>query len=245
MKYLRPWIKFSGVFIVLCWYLGLLLFYSTIKGKNTERGFRYRRKFCAAALSILKINYKQVGILQQGACLYVSNHRSMLDPLIQLGHLDAYIVSKAEVGNYPVLGRGAKETGIILVHRHDHNSRRAALDAIEEKLLSGFQVLIYPEATTHGGDLTGEFKKGAIEMAFRKGIPIVPVMIEYPDSNYYWTDGSLLSYFKRLFASRTSHEVNGCIGFPLTRKSPDTIVEDTRALINQMIIDTRSKSHNS
>ncbi len=166
----------------------------------------------------------------------------MLDPLIQLGHIDAYIVSKAEVGNYPVLGRGAKETGIILVHRHDHTSRRAALDAIEEKLLSGFQVLIYPEATTHGGDLTGEFKKGAIEMAFRKGIPIVPVMIEYPDAGYYWTDSSLLSYFKRLFAPRTTHYVSGMIGLPLKSKSPDTIVEDTRALINQMITDARSKS---
>lgn len=227
---------------MLCWYLGQLLLYSAFKGKNTERGFHYRRKFCKAALSILNIHFQQDGHLQLGACLYVSNHRSMLDPLIQLGSIDAYIVSKAEVGNYPVLGRGAKETGIILVHRHDHNSRRAALDAIEEKLLSGFQVLIYPEATTHGGDLTGEFKKGAIEMAFRKGIPIVPMMIEYPDSSYYWTDGSLLAYFKRLFASRKSHKVNGRIGFPMTSKSPDTIVEDTRALIDRMIKDTRTKS---
>lgn len=227
---------------MLCWYLGQLLVCSAIKGRDTERGFRYRRKFCNAALSILNIHYQQKGNLQTGACLYVSNHRSMLDPLIQLGHIDAYIVSKAEVGNYPVLGRGAKETGIILVHRHDHTSRRAALDAIEEKLLSGFQVLIYPEATTHGGDLTGEFKKGAIEMAFRKGIPIVPVMIEYPDAGYYWTDSSLLSYFKRLFAPRTIHYVSGMIGLPLKSKSPDTIVEDTRALINQMITDARSKS---
>lgn len=183
--------------------------------------------------------------MQPGACLYVSNHRSMLDPLIQLGYIDAFIVSKAEVGSYPVLGRGARETGIILVHRHDHSSRRAALDAIEEKLISGYPVLIYPEATTHGGDLTGDFKKGAIEMAFQKGIPIVPVMIEYPDAGYYWTDSSLLSYFKRLFASRTTHFVNGSIGFPLSSKSPDNIVEDTRAFINKMITDTRSKSRSS
>lgn len=226
----------------MSWYLCQLLLLSALMGKNIERGFRYRRKFCSAALSILNIHYQQEGQLQPGACLYVSNHRSMLDPLIQLGFIDAFIVSKAEVGNYPVLGRGAKETGIILVHRHDHNSRRAALDAIEEKLLSGFPVLIYPEGTTHGGDLTGDFKKGAIEMAFQKDIPIVPVMIEYPDAEYYWTDSSLLSYFKRLFASGTAHHVSGSIGLPLKSKSPDTIVEDTRALINQMITETRSKS---
>lgn len=226
---------------MLCWYLSQLLVCSAIKGKNPERGFRYRRKFCVAALSILNIRYQQDGHLQPGACLYVSNHRSMLDPLIQLGHIDAFIVSKAEVGNYPVLGRGAKETGIILVHRHDHNSRKAALDAIEEKLLEGYPVLIYPEATTHGGNLTGDFKKGAIEMAFRKGIPIVPVMIEYPDAGYYWTDSSLLSYFKRLFSSGISHEVRGRIGFPLKNESTDTLVEDIRALINAMIIEARLK----
>lgn len=226
---------------MLCWFLGQLLFASTIKGKNTERGFRYRRKFCKSALSILNIHYQQDGHLHPGACLYVSNHRSMLDPLIQLGSIDAYIVSKAEVGNYPILGRGAKETGIILVHRHDLNSRRAALDAIEQKLLSGFQVLIYPEATTYGGDLTGDFKKGAIEMAFRIGIPIVPVAIEYPDQGYYWTDGPLLAYFKRIFSTGSSHQVSGIIGLPLQSKSPDTIVEDTRALIDKMIIEARSK----
>ena len=242
MKHLRPWIKLSGVFISLCWYLSQLLISSAIKGKDTGRGFQYRRKFCSSALSILRIYYKQEGVLQPGACLYVSNHRSMLDPLIQLGRIDAYIVSKAEVGNYPVLGRGAKETGIILVHRHDHNSRRAALDAIEEKLMAGLPVLIYPEATTYGGDLTGDFKKGAIEMAFRKGIPVVPVAIEYPGKDYYWTDGPLLAYFKRIFSSGSSHQVQGIIGFPIQSKSPDTIVEDTRALINQMIIDARSKS---
>lgn len=226
---------------MLCWYLGQLLVCTAIKGKSTERGFRYRRKFCGAALSILNIRYQQDGQLQPGACLYVSNHRSMLDPLIQLGQIDAFIVAKAEVGNYPVLGRGAKETGIILVHRHDHNSRRAALDAIEEKLLEGYPVLIYPEATTHGGNLTGDFKKGAIEMAFRRGIPIVPVMIEYPDAGYYWTDSSLLSYFKRLFSSGISHEVRGSIGFPLENESTDTLVEDIRAIINALIIDARLK----
>ena len=173
--------------------------------------------------------------------MYVSNHRSMLDPLIQLGYIDAFIVSKAEVGSYPVLGRGAKETGIILVHRHDSTSRKYALEAIEEKLRSSLPVLIYPEATTHGGDLTGDFKRGAIEMARRLNIPIVPVMIEYPDSSYYWVDGSLMEYFKNLFAYAHDHKVFGRVGEVMKSNSPESIVEDTRAVINDMILDVRAK----
>lgn len=242
MKSIRPWLKLSLVVMVLIWYLSLLLIITAISGRKTETGFRYRRKFCRSALSILRINYSQSGAVQQGACLFVSNHRSMLDPLIQLGHIDTFILSKAEVGTYPILGRGAKETGIILVHRHDHNSRKAALDAIDEKLRSGYPVLIYPEGTTKDGDLTGEFRKGAIEMAYQRRIPIVPVMIEYPDPGYYWTDGSLLDYFKRLFATRKHHIVSGKIGLPIQSKSPGTIVSDTRASIDAMILEARAHS---
>jgi 1-acyl-sn-glycerol-3-phosphate acyltransferase len=245
MKAIRPWLKFTLVGLVLVWYLGRLLIISSLKGKSIERGFRFRRKFCRTALSILNIQYHHSGFEHNGACLYVSNHRSMLDPLIQLAYIDAFIVSKAEVGNYPVLGRGAKETGIILVHRHDHNSRKAALDVIEATLKSGYPVLVYPEGTTYGGEFTGDFRKGAIDLAFSKGIPVVPVVIEYPDAGYYWTDDSLLGYFKRLFSAFGTHHVVGEIGKEMKNGSPDHLVEDTRAAINMMMINARSKFKNN
>ena len=240
MKNLRPWIKLTAVFIVLCWYLGRLLVLNSVKGKNTERGFRFRRKFCRKAISILNIKYQHTNAYTGGVCLYVSNHRSMLDPLIQLGYMDVFIVSKAEVGSYPVLGRGAKETGIILVHRHDQTSRRYALEAIEEKLREGFPVLIYPEATTYGGDLTGDFKRGAIESARRLNIPVVPVMIEYPDKKYYWVDDPLLTYFKNIFSSPGVHHVKGKVGYEIKSNSPESIVEETRAAIDRMILEARA-----
>jgi 1-acyl-sn-glycerol-3-phosphate acyltransferase len=164
----------------------------------------------------------------------------MLDPLIQLGYMDVFIVSKAEVGSYPVLGRGAKETGIILVHRHDQASRRYALEVIEEKLREGFPVLIYPEGTTFGGDLTGDFRRGAIEMARRIGIPVVPVMIEYPDQSYYWVDDPLLTYFKRILSSPISHKVFGKVGAFIKNDSPTSLVEEIRAAINNMILEVRA-----
>ena len=213
---------------------------SAVRGKTVERGFRYRRKFCKSAISILGINYQHSGLAHEGSCLYVSNHRSMLDPLIQLAYLDAFIVSKAEVGNYPLLGLGARETGIILVHRHDQRSRKSALAAIEAKLLEGYPVLIYPEGTTNGGDLTAEFRRGAIELAHQSGIPVIPVMIEYPDSGYYWTDSPLMAYFSRLLSSPGKHEVSGRIGIPMENTSTENLVEDIRASIDAMIVEIRN-----
>src|SRR6187397_2343018 len=100
MPKLRLYLKISSVFLVLCWYLGRLLVINSLKGKDIERGFRFRRKFCRKAVSILNVWYQHSGSFNGGVCLYVSNHRSMLDPLIQLGYIDAFIVSKAEVGSY-------------------------------------------------------------------------------------------------------------------------------------------------
>jgi 1-acyl-sn-glycerol-3-phosphate acyltransferase len=177
-----------------------------------------------------------------GPCLYVSNHRSLLDPLIQLGYIDAFIVSKAEVGSYPLIGKGAKETGIILVHRESQSSRKAALSAIEKTLLSGYPVLIYPEGTTHGGDLPNDFRRGAIELASQLGIPIVPVMIEYPDSSYYWVDGTFMDYFIGKFSQKKWHRVWGRIGQSIPASGTSDFAQTARHQIEAMILDVR-KSH--
>ncbi len=236
---LRPWLKIIGVVFVLVWYLSGLLFKSFIKGKSLERGFRYRRKFCSAALKTLGIKYIKEGALFSGACLYVSNHRSMLDPLIELSWIDSFILSKAEVKDYPLLGTGAKESGVLFVDRDNHQSRKNALGDIESLLRSQNSVMIYPEGTTHYEDLTGEFRKGAIELAFDLEIPIVPVMIEYPDSGYYWAHEKLLDYFLRIFRSPNRITVKGKIGDPIHCEDKKDIVAMTQSAINQMILEAR------
>lgn len=163
----------------------------------------------------------------------------MLDPLIELSWIDTYILSKAEVGDYPLLGRGARETGVVFVHREDQQSRRLALNAIETLLKSQCSVLIYPEGTTHTGDLTGEFRKGAIELAFDLGIPIVPVMIEYPDHTYYWSHEKLLDYFLRIFRAPHRFTVKGKIGSQIICPDRKEIVARTQNEINQMIFQAR------
>ena len=235
----RPWIKLTFVVIVLAWYLGRLLLLSIFFGKSRERGFKFRQKFCLSAIRILGINYHREGRPFEGVCLYVSNHRSMLDPLIELSWIDTYILSKSEVGAYPLLGRGAKETGVVFVDRENHQSRKMALAAIETLLNSGSKVLIYPEGTTHTGDLTGEFRKGAIELAYDLDIPIVPVMIEYPDAGYYWSSETLLEYFVRIFSSPGQFSVKGIIGDQIMIQDRKEAVTQTQNEINKMILKAR------
>ncbi len=242
MSQFRAWFKLVLVVVVLMWYLVIYQIASLFQKKSIESGFRRRGRFCRQALRLLGIKYNHAGqSFSSGACLYVSNHRSLLDPLIQLGYIDAFIVSKAEVGSYPLIGKGAKETGIILVHRDSQSSRKAALGAIEEKLLAGYPVLIYPEGTTNGDDLTKEFRRGAIELASQHGIPIVPVMIEYPDPSYYWVDGSFMEYFIIKFSQPIKHQVWGQIGSPLEGTDKSNIAKNVRLQVDTMITDLRKK----
>jgi 1-acyl-sn-glycerol-3-phosphate acyltransferase len=240
MKNLRGWIKLVIMVLILIGYTLLFYLVTFFKGKTVERGFRFRARFCRQALRILGIKYKHEGeMYSKGPCLYVSNHRSLLDPLIQLGYIDAFIVSKAEVGSYPLLGKGAKETGIILVHRESQSSRKAALSAIEKTLVSGYPVLIYPEGTTHGGDLPNDFRRGAIELASQLGIPIVPVMIEYPDPSYYWVDGTFMEYFIGKFSQKKWHRVWGRIGQFIPPSGTSDYAQIARQQIEDMILEVR------
>ncbi|HUR30443.1 MAG TPA: lysophospholipid acyltransferase family protein, partial [Saprospiraceae bacterium] len=189
---IRLWLKLIGFVVVLVWHFIWLMLASALSRDKSKKLFYIRRSFCKAALGVFNIKLEVIGnpILPGG--LIISNHRSLLDPLVELSILDVYILSKAEVGSYPMIGKGAKETGVFFVDRNSDQSRKSALLAIEQLLTTGLPVLIYPEGTTKGSDLTGEFRKGSFEIAFNNHIPVIPVMIEYPNSSYYWTDSTLM-----------------------------------------------------
>lgn len=237
---MRPWLKMIGFAFVLIWFLTRLIVGSWIKGKDPKRGFRIRRKFCQAALRVFNIHVNVTGNLEPRRGLFISNHRTMIDPIVALSLLDVYILSKAEVGDYPLIGRGARETGVFFVDRTSDNSRKAALQSIEKLLVAGLPILIYPEGTTYSNYLTSDFRKGAFEVAFQHNVPVIPMMIEYLDPAYYWTDESSMDYFKKIFSSPDRHEVIVRLGEEITAETKEELVTKTRATIDAMITETKA-----
>ena len=240
MAGLRFWFKLIGFAIVLLWHFTRLMLSIYLGGRHPGRGFRIRREFCRSALSVLKIKVHRHSIHDHKGCLLISNHRSMLDPLVELAYINCYILSKSEVANYPLIGRGAQETGVLFVNRDEAGSRKAALQAIAKHLLDGDPILIYPEGTTQAGRLTSEFRRGAFEVAFQNSIPVIPIMIAYPDESYSWTDGSLMDYIRRVFSRPGTLHVKIQMGERLYAENADMLMSMTRASIDQMILDTLS-----
>jgi 1-acyl-sn-glycerol-3-phosphate acyltransferase len=219
----------------LAYYVTGLLFKTAVFGEDMSRGFRYRYKFTSAAIRILALNFKVEGKAHEGAALYVSNHRSMLDPFIELNLIEAFIVSKAEVAKYPIIGAGARATGVIFVQRGDHTSRSATKDAIRQTLLDGYSVLIYPEGTTSNLQTTQDFKLGSFKVAFEANIPVVPVAIDYRDPTHKWEDGGLLGFIMHKFSAKRI-DTSMSIGTPISAENAVELMQKSKTWIQDELI---------
>ena len=197
---------------------------------------RVRQRFCRRALRILGIELTVAGSpYEGGACVYASNHRSWLDPFVDLAVVWAFPVAKAEVGKLPFVAPGARATGILFVDRQDRSSRQAIMEEMTAALGRGHSILIYPEGTTSTEVGTREFKRGAFTVAATARVPLVPLVIQYSDPSYYWGDGESLwdNFVQVAGAKRTP--VHLTIGAPRAVADPAEALTEVRAYIDGVI----------
>ena len=185
---------------------------SPLLGRSQDRRFRLRRKWVHFVMWVLGIKVELSGNPNpdKKPILYVSNHRTFTDPVVVTAFIDAFAIAKAEVSSYPLIGRGAKETGVIFVHRDKKSSRNATKDAIEKALSEGKNILIYPEGTTGDQVLTKEFKKGSFDVAAEHQYAVVPVTLEYADTekDYWFQRGLREQFFRQYSKSKTYTKIH-------------------------------------
>ncbi len=198
MKALLAVIRAITLLIMTLIQMGALMVESAVKGRSEQLGFKHRRIWARKSMKILGVSVDEVtGSLDIPTALIISNHRGMIDPVIQLAYLDAFIIAKASVSKLPVISQGAQMTGIIFVDRTNLRSRLAARNTTEDLLLEGHPVIVYAEGTTGTDRTTDRFKPGTFAIAAKHQIPVVPVAIEYPARKDYWYDGSLVQQMIR------------------------------------------------
>lgn len=156
---LRAILRLFGLFGLTLFYLIWVLIKNIFSG-NVEEGMRFRKEVWAKhMMRIGGIQLKRVGTPPEHGHLVVVNHRSSIDPLINLADALLFPVAKVEFGRWPIIGQGAWATGIVFVDRSSTASRARTRIAIAEALRKGFNVLIYPEGKTSNRYPTQLFKK--------------------------------------------------------------------------------------
>lgn len=111
--------------------------------------------------------------------IYISNHQSNFDiPLLYVGlPIQFRWMAKQELFKIPLFGLAMKSSGYIPIDRSNRKEAMRSLTAAAKRIRDGVSVIIFPEGTRSPDGTLQPFKKGALLLAAKAGVPIVPMAI--------------------------------------------------------------------
>lgn len=161
---------------------------------------------CAAGLRALGMQVRVRGRTPSGPAVVVSNHRSYLDIPVLAGLFPTVFLARAQIAEWPLLGRMAQVAGSEFVDRGRRGSGAAAVRRLSAVLEEGLPVVFFAEGTTKSAPGLLPFQIGAFRLARAVGAPVVPVAIEYSVADAGWDasmpDDSLFPHFVSVLGRR-------------------------------------------
>lgn len=132
------------------------------------------------SLAGAKIETRGKENIPEGPVVFIGNHQGYFDIPLMITQMDKPnpLIAKKEIQKIPMIRSWMKELRCIFIDRQDARQSMDCLKQAQELLKEGYSVVIFPEGTRNNGGELLEFKAGAIRMATRAGVPIVPVCIE-------------------------------------------------------------------
>lgn len=143
---------------------------------------RASRWWLAELTRILRMEVTVVGELPAQPSLFVANHVSWIDIPVLGGIAGVHFLSKAEVAEWPLIGRLATAAGTLYIRRGQGQVRQRARQ-IAAHIGLGNPVLVFPEGTTTDGRDVRAFHSPLFTAASDHGYPVQPVAIRYLDEN--------------------------------------------------------------
>lgn len=181
--------------------------------KDSKEKKKARIEYASTLLKKLNIKIKVINkekLPQEGQYLLISNHRSIIDPLIveiatQNSSIFGYWIAKKELYDSLFFGKFTRNAGTILLDR-EASQMSGFFKDIKNCVKDGNSIFIFPEGTRNKTDaeLT-EFKEGSQIIAIKNRLPILPVYIRSK------ADEILLSAIKDSSEERTIEIVIGDI----------------------------------
>ena len=167
--------------------------------------------------------------IPSGTCVLVANHLSLLDILVLFRLFTPFTwVSKVENFRVPFIGWNMRLNRYIPLKRGDRASVLQMLSRCEQALDEGTPVMMFPEGTRSADGRLRPFKPGAFELAVRKGVPVVPVVVR----------GTGDALPKRGFVLRGRHEISLTVldpVAPLPGESAQELTDRVRLLFAERV----------
>ncbi|HLK05860.1 MAG TPA: lysophospholipid acyltransferase family protein [Candidatus Acidoferrum sp.] len=168
---------FLSLYIIV---VGIPLLFWTVISRNPNALYWGGVKGVMFFVRAVGVKVKVSGLerIPEGACLFAANHTSSADAPAVVGAIPRRIaiLLKKSLFAYPIVGQAFTLAHFIPVERNNHDSAIASLEKATKAMREGQSFLIYPEGTRSNDGRLGEFKRGAVVMAIKAGVPIVPMV---------------------------------------------------------------------
>jgi len=118
--------------------------------------------------------------------ILVANHPSAFEDIGIPALFNVDSLAKEEVRDWFLVGKISEAAGTLYVQRESRTSRKQASASLQERLMAGRNVAVYPEGGVKGMRVH-PFRYGVFDLSLRTGVPILPVFIQYsPEARFYW-----------------------------------------------------------
>lgn len=126
--------------------------------------------------------------------IFAGNHCSQYDIFAFQGYFphDFRWIAKKELFRIPLFGPAMQRAGYIPIDRSHGRQAIKSLDEAAQRIAAGSSVLIFPEGTRSSDGVLQEFKAGAVLLAIKAGVEIVPLGIN--GSHRVLAKGTLLPH---------------------------------------------------
>ncbi|MEE1877227.1 lysophospholipid acyltransferase family protein [Altererythrobacter litoralis] len=200
----------------LCW-RGLLLVLALLVLTPLHYLFRtlaygspFPMYFLRFAAWVAGARVKVVGTPLKRDVFFIANHISWIDILALAGASGTAFVSKAELGDVPVVGWLARLNRTVFVKRENRMGVAAQINDLREALSDNWSVTVFPEGTVTDGQSLLPFKTSMLRVLEPPpaNVLVQPVMLYYGEIAEWigWVgDESGVNNAKRVLARRGSY----------------------------------------
>jgi len=148
------------------------------KGRLQWRGVMVQF-WANTVLPIMKVRVNVEGAPPVPPFCLVSNHLSYLDIILFQSLMPCVFVAKSEVANWPVIGWLARAIGTRFIVRSKRSDVVRVNAEVEQSLLDGEGVIIFPEGTSSKGDGILPFKSAILGSVINVGQPVAYASVSY------------------------------------------------------------------
>lgn len=115
--------------------------------------------------------------------LIVSNHLSYIDIQVIYSIVPSVFIANSELKEQFPLGAVTKYSGGVFVERRNRASLLKDIENIRDILTMGFDMVLFPEATTSDGERILKFRTPFLTSAIESNVNIQPICIKYTKIN--------------------------------------------------------------